>query len=58
MWMLRSVTRIGHARGDVTYGDIEKQTGSVNLLKTRFALSACRENSGRTAAWLSSVWKR
>jgi indolepyruvate ferredoxin oxidoreductase alpha subunit len=23
MWMLRSVTRIGHARGDVTYGDID-----------------------------------
>ncbi|MCJ7606044.1 MAG: thiamine pyrophosphate-dependent enzyme, partial [Dehalococcoidales bacterium] len=23
MWMLRSVTRIGHARGDVTYGEID-----------------------------------
>ncbi len=24
MWMLRSVTRIGHARGDVTYGTIDE----------------------------------
>ncbi len=33
MWMLRSVTRIGHARGDVTFGNIDKTARKAEFVK-------------------------